>query len=51
MKNQKSRKVKLALNDCYVIINLKELHYMAFFEPVDKAANNEAIICKRLYSK
>ena len=42
------KKVKSALNDCDVIANLKELHSNFIFVPIDKAANNVAIICKRL---
>ena len=44
------RKVKSALNDCDVIANLKELHSNLVFVLIDKAANNVAIICKRLYA-
>ena len=44
------RKVNAALNDCDAITNLKELHSNFVFVPVDKAANNVAIICKILYA-
>ena len=44
------RKVNSALNDCDVIANLKELHSNLVFVLTDKAANNVAIICKKLYA-
>ena len=44
------RKVNSAFNDCDVIANLEELHSNFVFLPIGKAANNAAIICKRLYA-
>ena len=44
------RKVNSALDDCDVIANLKELHSNFIFVLIDKAANNVAITCKKLYA-
>ena len=52
IKNQQTkiipRKVNAALNDCNVMANLNELHSNFVFVQIDKAANNVAIICRRL---
>ena len=44
------RKVNSAFSNCDVTANLKELHSNFVFVPIDKAANNVAVICKRLYA-
>ena len=43
-------KVYSTLSNCNVTVNLKELHSNFVFVPIDKAANNVAVICKRLYA-
>ena len=39
-----------ALDDSDAIANLKKLHSNFVFLPIDWAANNVAMICKRLYA-
>ena len=39
-----------ALDDSDAIANLKKLHSNFVFLPIDQAANNVAMICKRLYA-
>ena len=43
-------KVYSTLSNCNVTVNLKELHSNFVSVPIDKAANNVAIICVRLYA-
>ena len=44
------REVQQILNDQCVKDDLKSLHSKFVFVPIDKASNNIAIICKRLYA-